>query len=170
MGLWSEEAYLFSTSHALSRRLSFDVPLPVKVVDRRVVQRLEPGKPGVCVTEPLTMLAGRAVVITWYSAMSEALQQSDEHRVWYLFNAALSVPIRMRVLPDGDAIHLTALSFSETMFASCAASGADSFWRFAEKNVPRDQRGEFVRQTGTAGGAGGSDQDLRRSPLQPSWR
>ena len=84
MGMWSEETYRLSSSHAPSRRLSFDVPLPVRVVDGKVAQRVEPGKPGVCVTEALTMLAGRAVVITWYSAMSEALQQSNDDRVWYL--------------------------------------------------------------------------------------
>ena len=133
MGMWSEETYRLSSIHAPSRRLSFDVPLPVRLVDGKVAQRVEPGKPGVCVAEALTMIAGRAVVITWYSAMSEALQQSNDDRVWYLFNAALSVPIRMRVLPDGDATHMAALTFSEKMFASCAASGADSFWRFAEK-------------------------------------
>ena len=64
MGLWSEDAFRRSSNHAPWRRLSFDVPLPVKVVDSKVAQRAEPGKAGVCVTEPLTMLAGRAVVIT----------------------------------------------------------------------------------------------------------
>ena len=64
MGMWSEETCRLSSSHAPSRRLSFDVPLPVKVVDSKVAQRVEPGKPGVCVTEALTMLAGRAVVVT----------------------------------------------------------------------------------------------------------
>ena len=133
MGMWTEEAYLRSSDHVPSRRLSFDVPLPVKVVDAKVAQRLEPGKPGVCVTEPLTVLAGRAVVITWYSAMSEALQQSNHDRVWYLFNAALSVPIKMRVLPDDDASQIASLNFSETMFSVHAASGADSFWRVSQK-------------------------------------
>ena len=126
MSLWSEEAYHLSSNHAPSRHLSFDVPLPVAVVDTNVAQRAEPGKPGVCVTEAMTMLAGRAVVLTWYSAMSEALQQSHEDRVWYLFNAALSVPIRMRLLPDGDEHSLAALKFAETLFASSAASGADN--------------------------------------------
>ena len=126
MGMWSEETYRLSSSHAPSRRLSFDVPLPVKVVDEKVAQRAVPGKPGVRVTEAMPMLAGRAVVITWYSAMSVALQQRNEDRVWCLFNAALSVPIRMRMLPDGDATRLAALSFSEALFASCAASGADN--------------------------------------------
>ena len=124
--MWSEETYLLSSSDAPSRRLSFDVPLPVKVVDEKVAQRAVPGKPGVRVTEAMPMLAGRAVVIAWYAAMCEALQESKEDRVWHLFNAALSVPIRMRVLPEGDANHLAAISFSETMFASCAASCADN--------------------------------------------
>ena len=81
MGLWSEETYRLSSSHAPSRRFPLDVPLPVRVVDVKVAQREGPGKPGVCVTEALPMLAGRAVVITWYSAMSEALQQSNDDRV-----------------------------------------------------------------------------------------
>ncbi|CAK0885703.1 unnamed protein product [Prorocentrum cordatum] len=39
----------------------------------------------------------------------------------------------MRALPDGDASRMAVLIFSETAFAKRAASGADSFWRFAEK-------------------------------------
>ena len=36
-------------------------------------------------------------------------------------------------MPDGDASHLAALNFSEALYGACAASGADSFWRGAEK-------------------------------------
>ncbi|CAK0877496.1 unnamed protein product, partial [Prorocentrum cordatum] len=101
MGMWSEEAYSLSSKHAPSRRLSFDVPIPALVVDVMVAQRFEPNKPGVCLTEALAMLAGRAVAITWHAVMSEALLQSNEDRVWHLFNAVLSVPIRcsLRMLP-----------------------------------------------------------------------
>ncbi len=129
MGMWSED-------RASSQRLSFDVPLPAKaVVDaNKAPQRVEAGKPGVCVAEPFLMLAGRAVVVTWYAAMSEALQQRNNRLVWHLFNAALSVPIRVRLMmPDGDASHLAALKFSEeaALFASAVASATGSFWRFA---------------------------------------
>ncbi|CAK0884263.1 unnamed protein product, partial [Prorocentrum cordatum] len=133
VGVRSEEAYSLSSGHAPSRRLSFDAPIPALVVDVKVAQRLEPNKPGACLTEALAMLAGRAVVITWRAAVGEALQQSNEDRAWHLFNAASPVPIRMRLLPDGDATHLAALAFSEKMFSAYAASGAESFWRFAEK-------------------------------------
>ncbi|CAK0907025.1 unnamed protein product, partial [Prorocentrum cordatum] len=94
MGMRSEEAYSLSSKHAPSRHLSFDAPIPALVVDAKVAQRLEPNKPGVCLTEALAALAGRAAVITRHAAMSEVLQQSNEDRVWHLFNAALSVPIR----------------------------------------------------------------------------
>ena len=76
-GMWAAETHVRSSTKASLRRVSFDVPLPVKVVDAKVAQRAEAGKSGVCVTQPLTMLAGRAVVITWYSAMGEELQLSN---------------------------------------------------------------------------------------------
>ncbi|CAK0883673.1 unnamed protein product [Prorocentrum cordatum] len=132
MSIWSEETFLLSSKHAPSRRLTFDVPLLALVVNAQVAQRHEPGKPVVCLTEPLAMIAGRAVVITWYSAMGEALRESSEDRVWHLFNAALSVPIRMRVLPDVDATHLAPLSFGEICSLRVLPL-AQSFWRLAEK-------------------------------------
>ena len=64
--------------------------------------------------------------------MAQALA-GDEERAFKLFEAALSVPIRMRLSPDADACQVASLFFSENMFATSAASGADSFWKFAEK-------------------------------------
>ena len=134
MGLWTDDTFRSSSKNPQLRRFTFDVPLPALVVDAQVAQPLEPGKPAVCVTEPLVMIAGRSVVITWYAAMCDALRESNnEERVWHLFNAALSVPIRMRVQTDADATTLAALTYGEKMFAASAASGADNFWRFAEK-------------------------------------
>ena len=132
--LWSEAAYTRAGTTPNYRSMSFDVPLHAHVRDIKVAQRAEAGRTSVLLTEPLPMIAGRALVITWYSAMREALQQpNNDERVMYLFNAALSVPIRMRVLADGDAIQLAALSFAESMYANHAASGASSFWRMADK-------------------------------------
>ena len=79
------------------------------------------------------MIAGRAVVITWCAAMGEALEQSNEERAWHLFSAALSVPIRMRLQPDADSLHLSSLLFGERLSAASAATGAENFWRFAER-------------------------------------
>ena len=97
--------------------------------------RAEEGSTGVVMSAPLPMIAGKAHVLAWYSAVSDALQ--DEHlnhkRVVRLFEAALSVPIRLRLCPDGDACALAALQYAEAAGMHAAASGADAFWIFAER-------------------------------------
>ena len=144
MKLWSEEAFRSSAVDSMARRYSFDVLLPAKVVDSNVAQRKEEGEDTVVFAQPVPLLAGRPVVIAWYGAMSEALEraasgagQDDvrdlEHRVFKLFEAALSVPIRLRLNPDPDNCRLLSLRYSEQAFGVMGASGADSFWKFAEK-------------------------------------
>ena len=117
-----------SSSQLQARRFSFDVPLPVMVVDAKVAQRKYASKSSVVFAQPVPLLAGRAVIITWYGAMATALKRvaqgdasaaSDaEERVFKLFEAALSVPIRLRLSPDADSRHLLSLSFGESKFAT----------------------------------------------------
>ena len=77
--------------------------------------------------------AGRAIVIVWYGAMGEVLGAGNEDVVFRLFEAALSVPIRLRLCPDEDTCHVISLLFSENLYASSAAVGAESFWICCEK-------------------------------------
>ena len=120
------------------------MPLPAKVVDSNVAQRKKEGQDTVVFAQPVPLLAGRAVVIAWYDAMSEALERATsgagqegvldlEQRVFKLFEAALSVPIRLRLNPDPDNCRLLSLRFSEQAYSVCGATGADSFWKFAQK-------------------------------------
>ena len=78
---------------------------------------------------PLPMIAGKAHVLAWYSAVSDALH--DEHlnhnRIRRLFEAALSVPILLRLCPDTDGCALASLQYAEAAGMQAAASGADSF-------------------------------------------
>ena len=101
MQLRSDDAFRSSSTQPAARRLSFDVPLPAKVVDSKLAQRK--GKDTVIFAQPVPLLAGRAVVIAWYDAMSEALERASsgagqegvlelELRVFKLFEAALSCP------------------------------------------------------------------------------
>ena len=133
MAIWSEEAFMLSSTQPGNRRYSFDVPLPAKVVDVNVAQRKEEGKSDVVMAQTLPMLAGRAIVIAWYGAISEALAKNNQPRVFRLFEAALSVPIRLRLCPDEESCHVASLAFAESLFMSSGASGADSFWKFTEK-------------------------------------
>ena len=130
---WSGAAFQASSPHAPSRRYSFDVPIPVKVVDPRVAQKANTSSSAVVMAHALPVLAGRALLMTWYGAMAEALQKNNEGEVFRLFEAGMSVPIRFRLCPDGESCHLAGLVFSEALFASSAAAGAPSFWAFARK-------------------------------------
>ena len=87
----------------------------------------------VVMAHALPVLAGRPILMTWYGAMAEALKKKDEELVFRLFEAGMSVPIRLRLCPDGDTCHLAGLQFSEALFAASASSGATSFWAFAGK-------------------------------------
>ena len=111
MWMWSAEAFLLSSTQPGNRRYSFDVPLPAKVEDVNVVQRKEKDKSAVVMAQPLPMLAGRALVIAWYGAIGEALRGAEEERVFRLFEAALSVPIRLRLCPDEDSCRVVSLLF-----------------------------------------------------------
>ena len=133
MGQFSQSAFDISAVTAHMKRFSFDVPTPAFVDNSRVVQRVAPGETGVVLGRAVPMLAGRAVVLAWYAAVGEALGVSDATRVMKLYEAALSVPIRFRLCPDEDSRRMASLQFSETAFAVAGASGADVFWKFAEK-------------------------------------
>ena len=134
MAAFSRAAFLRSSTHEPNQRFSFDVPLPVQVVDTKVAQRLD-ADTGVLMAQPLPLLAGGALVVGWYAQMQEALlhAREDEEPVFKLLEAALSVPIRFKLGCDADERCLIGLHFSESIFATAAAAAADSFWKLAEK-------------------------------------
>ena len=105
LAAFSQAAFLRSSTHAPDRRFSFDVPLPVHIVDTSVAQKaLRPAaagaETGVLMAEPLPLLAGGALVVGWYAQMQQALfnAEEDEVTVFKLFEADLSVPIRFKIL------------------------------------------------------------------------
>ena len=132
---WSPDTFARSSLQPLARRYFFDVPIPAQVVDAQVAQRAggdgSPETDGVLFAKAVPVISGRAVVLSWYAAMAEALQTGHDERAMKLFEAALSVPIRLRLMPDFESCQLASLSFQETASNATAASGACSFWHFA---------------------------------------
>ena len=131
--LFSEEVYLLSSNHPPSRRYSFDVSIPAKVMDVKVAQKKQEGSTAVVMAHPLPAMGGRAVVIAWYGKMAEALKSNNENLVLRLFEAAMSVPIKMRVCPDADSCNLAGLLFAESLFSASGAAGTGAFWAWARK-------------------------------------
>ena len=131
--LFSQEVFLLSSNHPPSRRYSFHVPIPAKVMDVKVAQKKQEGSTAVVMAHPLPAMGGRAVVIAWYGKMAEALKLKDWDLVYRLFEAAMSVPITMRVCPDADSCNLAGLLFSESLFSASGAAGTGAFWAWARK-------------------------------------
>ena len=102
---WSDDVFLQSSSNPDMRRFSFDVPLPARMQKPEMAQREAVGSSGVTMSAPLPMIAGQAHVLAWYSAVSDAFEEKspNHQRITKLFEAALSVPIRLRLCPDEDA-------------------------------------------------------------------
>ena len=105
MPTWSEARYTLSSDDPSSRRYSFDVPLPARVLDAKVevAQRVSPEGAAVVMATAVPMIAGQALVLSWYGAMAASLSAGDDARTFKLFEAALSVPIRLRLAADTDA-------------------------------------------------------------------
>ena len=143
MQLWAEAIFLSSHTLDKARRLSFDSPILANNVDVNVAQRKVPNndKPNsVVFAHPVPALAGRALLMAWYDAMRQALETAAsgageknarelELRVFKLFAAGLSVPIRLAVNPDEDNSRLLLLRFSEQAFSVAGAFGTDNFWK-----------------------------------------
>ena len=129
---WSEDVFVQSSANPDMRRFSFDFPLPVRMAKAEMAQRRGAG---VVMSTPLPMIAGKAHVLAWYSAVSDAMQGGhvNHQRIVRLFEAALSVPIRLRLCPDEDGCALASLQYAEAAGMHAAASGADSFWIFADR-------------------------------------
>ena len=58
MQLWTEEAFISSSTQPKARRFSFDVPLPAKVVDTKVAQRKKKDEYTVVFAQPVPRSRG----------------------------------------------------------------------------------------------------------------
>ena len=136
---WSPETFARSAPRPQERRFSFDVPIPAQIVDINVAQRAPTIAAAtgaatgndVVFAKAVPVIAGRAMVVSWYAAMAEALANGEKERAGKLLEAAVSVPIRLRMAADLESCRLASLSFMEAWHCADAASGAASFWQWS---------------------------------------
>ena len=84
--------------------------------------------------DEIPLLAGHAAVIGWYENMAKALNapRRDNEYIRQLYQAALAVPIRIRLDPTIETAQLDSLQYSEMLRQSSTAC-IDSFWEFVSK-------------------------------------
>lgn len=143
--MWSEDKFIRSADDPDKRQYFTQGLISSAIVSMQDVPDEE--KRGFSM---LPCLCSRAVLIGWYSAMDDALRADATAKVIKLYEAALSMPMRLRVAPSRDQIILDSISYSEELYATKSAS-SDSFFDWVEKVVgvfPKEPT--FVSLTGKA--------------------
>jgi hypothetical protein len=80
----------------------------------------------------LPIFGSRASILGWYSAMDDALRDGDTQKIIKLYEAGLSMPMRLRLTPSKNTVVLDSLTFSEDLWTS-KEGASDSFWDFVVK-------------------------------------
>ena len=127
-------------------RLFFPVALPAFVVDPKMLEHT-------CFNEGLHMAGGHGLVFAWYLGMWKALKLKDADMIKRLWEAGLTVTVRVRKSSATDltTVILDSLTFSESVNVAQLA-GTDSFNVFAQKLIflhEQVQRGESKSPTGS---------------------
>ena len=77
----------------------------------------------------LPCLGSRAIITGWYSVVDDALRAGDHTKVLKLFEAALCLPLRLRLGPSMVQVTLDSISYSEELFTAYAST-SDGFLVF----------------------------------------
>ena len=127
--MWSDEKY--NRSHADPHKRHYIISGAIPTCVNSVVDTPPNGE---CTLAELPCFSSRSGLCGWYTVMDDALRAGDKRKVMKLYEAALSMPLRLRCGPDIKQITLDSITYSEDLFASNLAS-SDSFFDFALKVV-----------------------------------
>ena len=82
----------------------------------------------------LPCLGARGMIAGWYSTVDDALRDREKRKILKLYEAALSMPMRLRLGPSRVQVSLDSISYSEDLFAAKTVV-SDSFFDFAQKLI-----------------------------------
>ena len=82
----------------------------------------------------LPCLGARGMIAGWYSTADDALRDREKRKILKLYEAALSMPMRLRLGPSRVQVSLDSISYSEDLFAAKTVV-SDSFFDFAQKLI-----------------------------------
>jgi hypothetical protein len=136
--MWSDAKFERSGDNERNRHYFLSIAIPTAVANASDVNDAAAaaadgaGKKGL---GRLPCLASRACLAGWYSQMDDALRANNVLKIKKLFQAMLSLPMRLRVAPDETQIALDSITYSEDLHVARSAS-SDAFFDFAEKSCP----------------------------------
>jgi hypothetical protein len=127
-GLWSQTALDSSSQHADQARFIFPGFVPTAV---RSVDAMDDTVKSKGFFRDLPACGGQAVMWSLIYALHCALEAVDHVLILKLFEASVTVTVRMRLAPSLVQIQLDSLSFIDVLRVQNAAVGATSFFEFA---------------------------------------
>ena len=77
-------------------------------------------------------MASRGILAGLYSTIDDALRANDWQTIRALYQAALAMPMRMRLAPTRQQICLDSITYSEELYTAKLAA-SDAFYDFAVK-------------------------------------
>ena len=125
--MWSHEKFLRSGDSDNLRMYIINGALPTAVSSIQDVSAA-----GDAYLVQLPCFGSRGVLAGFYSVMDDALRACDYFKVRRLYEAALSMPMRVRAAPSLQQITVDSLSYSEELFAGNSLT-SDSFFDFVVK-------------------------------------
>jgi hypothetical protein len=128
MGLWSKAALTNSSEIEENQRLIFPGFLPTCTLNLTAIEEMT--KSSVSFFRDLPACGGHAVLWSLIVAMHDALASGDGERVMRLYEASVTVTVRMRLNPSKMQVQLDQMSFVDVLRIQGAASGATSFYEF----------------------------------------
>ena len=127
-GLWSNAAFDRSSEQSDQRRYIFPGHVPTCVRSMDVVDVLANSQG---LFKDLPACGGHAVLWSLIAALDLALSLPNEARVLKLYEASVTVTVRMRVAPSPVQLQLDALSYIDVLRVQNLATGATSFFEFS---------------------------------------
>ena len=166
--MWSDAKFERSGDRDTNRHYFLSVAIPTAVVNASDVDDAAAAAAGEEKTglRNLPCLASRSCVAGWYSQMDDALRAKNALKVRKLYEAMLSMPMRLRVAPDETQIALDSITYSEDLHVAKSAS-SDAFFDFAEKSCPLFQKAIAANPNQEASAGPWTLELWTRGPLDP---
>ena len=127
--MWSDAKFIRSSEDPRQRHYFVQGSVPTAVRSMTDV----PGQKAVGFVS-LPCFGSRGVLAGWYSTADDALRAKDDSKVLKLYEAALSLPMRLRLGPSREQVSLDSISYSEDLFAARTLS-SDSFFDYSQKVI-----------------------------------
>ena len=127
--MFSDEKFVRSSEDVSKRHYMISEAIPTAITNVLDVPSAAVGARGF---HGLPCLGSRACLVGFYSVLDDALRAKDWLKVKKLFQAALCMPIRVRVAPSLAQVVLDSITYSEDLYAGKEAT-SDSFFDWTDK-------------------------------------